>query len=78
MLQNKGKLINKSCLCQGNSEQEWKEVLGYRSKSKHDQGTTIAVNILVLGKTKLSNCRQDLKVSIIVTMVFFFYLVFLL
>ena len=42
--------------------------MGYRSKSKNDQGT-IAVNILVLGKAKLSNCRQDLMVSIIATMI---------
>ena len=69
MLQNTLKVINKSWLCQGNTEQEWKEVLGYRSKSKNDQGTTIAVNILVLGKAKLSNCRQDSKVTIVVTMI---------
>ncbi|XP_078352684.1 non-lysosomal glucosylceramidase-like [Oculina patagonica] len=48
----------------GNTEQEWKEVLGYKTDKTDNKGgcgNTIPINILVLGKTELSNCRRDLK-----------------
>ncbi|PFX22524.1 hypothetical protein AWC38_SpisGene12961 [Stylophora pistillata] len=45
----------------GNTEQEWKEVLENRHENKNGGGSTISVNVLLLGKAKSSSCFKEVK-----------------
>ncbi|CAH3116002.1 unnamed protein product, partial [Pocillopora meandrina] len=45
----------------GNTEQEWKEVLENKHENKDGCGSTISVNILLLGKAETSSCCKEVK-----------------